>query len=55
MPNHLIDVPMVKTATNAHTPRAETVPALVAKLTWCSEFRGTHNENGWCGACDTRR
>ena len=32
MPNHLIDVPMVKTAINAHNPTAETVRALVAKL-----------------------
>lgn len=37
MPNDLIDVPMVKTAINAHTPT------------------GTHNENVWCGAWDTRR
>ncbi|CAA9316774.1 MAG: GH3 [uncultured Friedmanniella sp.] len=55
LPNHLIDVPMVKTAINAHTPTAETVRALVAKLTGRSEFRGTHNENVWCGAWDTRR
>jgi beta-N-acetylhexosaminidase len=55
MPNHLIDVPMVKTAINAHTPTAETVRALVAKLTGRSTFRGTHNENVWCGAWDTRR
>jgi beta-N-acetylhexosaminidase len=55
MPNHLIDVPMVKTAINAHTPTAETVRVLVAKLTGRSEFRGTHNENVWCGAWDTRR
>jgi beta-N-acetylhexosaminidase len=55
MPNHLIDVPMVKTAINAHTPTAETVRALVAKLTGRSEFLGTHNENVWCGAWDTRR
>jgi beta-N-acetylhexosaminidase len=55
MPNHLIDVPMVKTAINAHTPTVETVRALVSKLTGRSEFRGTHNENVWCGAWDTRR
>lgn len=54
MPNHLIDVPMVKTAINADTPAAETVRALVAKLTGRSEFLGTHNENVWCGAWDTR-
>ncbi|MCW2810902.1 MAG: carbohydrate kinase, thermoresistant glucokinase family [Friedmanniella sp.] len=55
MPNHLIDVPMVKTAINAHTPTAETVRALVAKLVGRSPFLGTHNENVWCGAWDTRR
>ena len=32
MPNHLIDVPMVKTAINAHNPTVETIKALVAKL-----------------------
>jgi beta-N-acetylhexosaminidase len=55
MPNHLIDVPMVKTAINAHNPSAETVRALVAKLVGRSEFTGTHNENVWCGSWDTRR
>ena len=55
MPNHLIDVPMVKTAINAHTPTKETVQALVAKLTGRSEFTGTHNDNVWCGSWDTRR
>ena len=55
MPNHLIDVPMVKTAINAHNPTAETVRALVAKLVGRSEFTGTHNENVWCGSWDTRR
>ena len=55
MPNHLIDVPMVKTAINAHNPSAETVRALVAKLTGRSAFTGTHNDNVWCGSWDTRR
>jgi beta-N-acetylhexosaminidase len=55
MPNHLIDVPMVKTAINAHNPTAETVRALVAKLVGRGEFSGTHNENVWCGSWDTRR
>jgi beta-N-acetylhexosaminidase len=55
LPTHLIDVPMVKTAVNAHTPTPETVRALVAKLIGRSDFRGTHNENVWCGAWDTRR
>lgn len=55
LPNHLIDVPMVKTASNAHNPTAETVKALVAKLTGQSEFHGTHNDNVWCNSWDTRR
>jgi beta-N-acetylhexosaminidase len=55
MPNHLIDVPMVKTAINAHNPTAESVRALVAKLVGRSEFTGTHNDNVWCGSWDTRR
>ena len=55
MPNHLIDVPMVKTAINAHNPTAETVKALVGKLVGRSQFNGTHNENVWCGSWDTRR
>jgi beta-N-acetylhexosaminidase len=55
MPNHLIDVPMIKTAINAHTPTAETVKALVAKLIGRSEFTGTHNDNVWCDSWDTHR
>ena len=55
MPNHLIDVPMVKTAVNAHTPTKETVQALVAKLVGRSEFMGTYNDNVWCDSWDTRR
>ena len=55
MPNHLIDVPMVKTAINAHNPTAETVRALVAKLVGRSEFTGTFNDNVWCDSWDTRR
>jgi beta-N-acetylhexosaminidase len=55
MPNHLIDVPMVKTAINAHTPTKETVQALVAKLVGRSEFLGTYNDNVWCDSWDTRR
>jgi beta-N-acetylhexosaminidase len=55
MPNHLIDVPMVKTAINAHTPTRETVQALVAKLVGRSEFMDTYNDNVWCDSWDTRR
>ena len=55
MPNHLIDVPMVKTAVNAHNPTAEAIRSLVDKLVGRSTFVGTHNENVWCGSWDTRR
>ena len=55
LPNHLIDVPMVKTAINAHNPSSETIRALVAKLTGRSAFAGTYNDNVWCGSWDTRR
>lgn len=55
MPNHLIDVPMVKTAINADNPTVETVKALVAQLVGHSEFSGSHNDNVWCGSWDTRR
>ncbi len=55
VPGPLIDVPMVTTAVNAHNPSAETVGALVAKLTGSSEFLGSHNEHVWCNSWDTRR
>jgi beta-N-acetylhexosaminidase len=55
MPNHLIDVPMVRTAINAHTPTKETVQALVAKLVGRSTFTGSYNDNVWCDSWDTRR
>jgi beta-N-acetylhexosaminidase len=55
MPNHLIDVPMVKTAINAHNPTPEVIRSLVAKLVGRSPFIGTHNDNVWCGSWDTRR
>jgi beta-N-acetylhexosaminidase len=47
MPNHLIDVHMLKTAINAHTPTREPCKHLVAKLIGRSEFTGTHNNNLW--------
>ncbi|HEY5978343.1 MAG TPA: glycoside hydrolase family 3 N-terminal domain-containing protein [Microlunatus sp.] len=55
MPNHLIDVPMVKTAINAHNPTPEAIRSLVDKLVGRSPFLGTHNDNVWCGSWDTRR
>ena len=55
MPNHLIDVPMVKTAINAHNPTPEVVRSLIDKLLGRSPFLGTHNDNVWCDSWDTRR
>jgi beta-N-acetylhexosaminidase len=46
---------MVDAAISEHTRTAETVRVLAAQLTGRSAFRGTHNENVWCGAWDTRR
>jgi beta-N-acetylhexosaminidase len=54
MPNHLIDVPMVKTAINAHTPTPEVIRSLVAKLVGRSSLKARTNDN-WCGSWDTRR
>lgn len=44
VPGPQIDVPKVKTAVNAHNPTAETVRALVAKLTGHSEVFDSHND-----------
>ncbi|WP_166984290.1 glycoside hydrolase family 3 protein [Paramicrobacterium fandaimingii] len=48
-PNHLIDVPMVKTLVHAYTPSRESIRASIEKITGASEFTGTFNENVWCG------
>ncbi|WP_375422986.1 glycoside hydrolase family 3 protein [uncultured Friedmanniella sp.] len=55
LPNHLIDVPMVKTAINAHNPTPDTIRVLVDLLVGRLPFTGTHNENVWCDSWDTRR
>ena len=54
MPNHLIDVPMVRTAINAHVPTREAIRAVVDKITGKSEFQGTFNDNVFCDSPDTR-
>lgn len=54
MPEHLLDVPMV-TAINAHNHTPEVITSLVAKLVGRSSFKGTFNDNVWCGSWDTRR
>ncbi|MCI9889867.1 glycosyl hydrolase [Micrococcales bacterium 31B] len=53
-PNHLVDVPMVKTVVHAHNPTAAGVQAAVDAITGAIEFRGTFNENVWCDTFGTR-
>jgi beta-N-acetylhexosaminidase len=48
-PNHLIDVPMVKTMIHAHNPSREAIHATVQKIIGASAFHGTFNDNVWCG------
>lgn len=55
LPNHLIDVPMVKTVIHAHAPSREVIAAVVQKIQGTSPFQGTFNENVFCGTFDTRR
>lgn len=49
-PNHLIDVPMVKTLVHAYTPSRESIRAAVEKITGAPEFAGTFNEKAPPGA-----
>ncbi|MDR7161524.1 gluconokinase, GntK/IdnK-type [Arthrobacter sp. BE255] len=53
-PNHLIDVPMVKTAINAHAGSREAIRATINKIQGKSEFQGTFNDNVFCDSFDTR-
>jgi beta-N-acetylhexosaminidase len=55
LPNHLIDVPMVKTVIHAHAPSREVIRAVVEKIQGISPFRGTFNENVFCDTFGTRR
>ncbi|TNB75275.1 glycosyl hydrolase [Arthrobacter sp. BB-1] len=54
-PNHLIDVPMVKTAIHAHAGSREAIRATIEKIQGKSAFQGTFNDNVFCGSFDTRR
>ena len=54
LPNHLIDVPMVKTVIHAHAPTRETIRATVEKIQGLSTFQGTFNENVWRDTFGTR-
>lgn len=53
-PNHLIDVPMVKTAIHAHAGSREAIRATIEKIQGKSTFQGTFNDNVFCGSFDTR-
>ncbi|QCB95690.1 glycosyl hydrolase [Arthrobacter sp. PAMC25564] len=53
-PNHLIDVPMVKTAIHAHAGTREAIRATIDKIQGKSEFQGTFNGNVFCDSFDTR-
>jgi beta-N-acetylhexosaminidase len=54
LPNHLIDVPMVKTVIHAHAPSREVIRAVVEKIQGLSPFQGTFNENVFCDTFETR-
>ena len=51
---HLTDVPMVKCYINAYKDDEITIKAVIDKIMGESEFKGTPNENVWCGKWDTR-
>lgn len=53
-PNHLIDVPAVKTVIHAHNSNREAIRATIAKIQGKSDFQGTFNENVFCDSLDTR-
>jgi beta-N-acetylhexosaminidase len=53
-PNHLIDVPMVKTAIHAHAGSREAIRATIEKIQGKSPFQGTFNDNVFCESFDTR-
>ena len=54
LPNHLIDVPMIKTMIHAHAPSREAIRAAVDKIQGKSPFQGTFNENVFCDTFGTR-
>jgi beta-N-acetylhexosaminidase len=53
-PNHLIDVPMVRTAIHAHAGTREAIRAAIEKIQGKSDFQGTFNDNVFCDSFDTR-
>lgn len=52
--NHLIDVPQLHTFINAYAPNRIHIRAAIEKLTGGSAFKGTAEDNVFCGRWDTR-
>ncbi len=52
--NHLYDLPMMQTYINAYSDTAEYIHAVVEKICGKSPFKGSYDENVWCGRWDTR-
>ena len=53
-PNHLVDVPMVKTYVNAYAPTRTVVHSVIRKIMGESEFQGCYSQNVFCDLWDTR-
>lgn len=51
--NHLVDVPRVPIFINAYNDKDYTIELLIQKLMGNSPFRGSYDENVWCGKWDT--
>ena len=54
LPNYLIDLTMSRTYVNCYQDNPEVIDPLIAKLCGESEFKGTPEENVWCGRWDTK-
>lgn len=54
LPNYLIDLTMSRTYINCYQDTPQVIDQLIDKLCGESEFKGTPEENVWCGRWDTR-
>ena len=54
LPNYLIDLTMSRTYINCYQDNPEVIEPLIAKLCGESPFKGTPEENVWCGRWDTK-
>ncbi len=52
--NHLLDVPMAKTFINAYAPTREIIRQTIEKAAGESAFKGSYDDNVFCGRWDTR-